>query len=60
MNCDGEVNAFDIEPFLTLLFDPNVDPCCGVRGQLGSTGDVNCDGRIDAFDIEPFLDCLFP
>ena len=47
MNCDGDVNAFDIEPFLTLLFEAPV-PCdvC--------TGDVNGDGVIDAFDIEPF------
>ena len=60
MNCDGDVNAFDIEPFLDLLFTPGIEPCCGVRGEVGSTGDVNLDGAIDAFDIEPFLGCLFP
>jgi hypothetical protein len=54
MNCDGIVNAFDIEPFLELLFDPNAVPCAEC------TGDVNGDGTIDAFDIEPFLMCLFP
>ncbi len=54
MNCDGSVNAVDIEPFLGLLFEPNPDPC------NTCTGDVNGDGVIDAFDIEPFLDCLFP
>ena len=54
MNCDGEVNAFDIEPFLDLLFGPNPQPCDTC------TGDVNGDGSIDAFDIEPFLNCLFP
>ncbi len=53
MNCDGEVNAFDIEPFLDLLFGPG--PPCNT-----CTGDVNGDGVIDAFDIEPFLECLFP
>ena len=52
MNCDGEVDAFDIEPFLDLLFGPG-KPC----GEC--TGDVNGDGDIDAFDIEPFLECLF-
>ncbi len=26
MNCDGDINAFDIEPFLDLLFGPNPDP----------------------------------
>ncbi len=53
MNCDGAVNAFDIEPFLDLLFGGGV-PC------NTCTGDTNGDGRIDAFDIEPFLNCLFP
>ncbi len=52
MNCDGQVNALDIEDFLDLLFAAGV-PC------NGCTGDVNRDGRIDAGDIEPFLICLF-
>ena len=54
MNCDGDVNALDIEPFLELLFGPNPMPCDTC------TGDVNGDGSIDALDIEPFLECLFP
>ena len=53
MNCDGKVNAFDIEPFLDLLFGGG-KPCAPC------TGDVNGDGSIDSFDIEPFIDCLFP
>jgi hypothetical protein len=53
MNCDGQVNGFDVEPFLGLLFDG--DPPCA-----DCTGDVNGDGTLDAFDIEPFLVCLFP
>ncbi len=53
MNCDGRIDAFDIEPFLCYLFLP-CDPC------QPCTGDVNGDGVIDAFDIEPFLECLFP
>ena len=52
-NCDGLVDAFDIEPFLDLLFGPGV-PC------NNCTGDVNGDGLVNAFDIEPFLDLLFP
>ena len=55
MNCDGYVNAFDIEPFFGLLF--NCDLCTPCSN---CAGDVNGDGRIDAFDIEPFLECLFP
>ncbi len=54
MNCDGEINSFDIEPFLELLFDKKAEPCAPC------TGDVNDDGEINSFDIEPFLDCLFP
>ena len=52
MNCDGVVNALDIETFLGLLF--NGEQPCGA-----CTGDANGDGNIDALDIEPFLDCLF-
>ncbi len=49
-NCDGVVDAFDIEPFITRLL--------GGGGCNACTGDVNGDGAIDAFDIEPFVDCL--
>jgi hypothetical protein len=51
-NCDGAVDAFDIEPFIDLLVNPNPTPCAPC------TGDVNGDGTIDAFDIEPFINCL--
>ncbi len=59
MNCDGEINALDIEFFIDLLFN-NAVPCCGERGVPGSTGDINGDGNIDALDIEGFIACLFP
>ena len=52
MNCDGQVDALDIEPFLRLLFAGDL-PC------NSCTGDVNGDGRINAEDIEQFLVCLF-
>ena len=59
MNCDGEVNAFDIEAFLLALFDPDEYairfPDCDINN-----GDINGDGNINAFDIEPFLELLFP
>ena len=51
VNCDGEVNAFDIEPFLRSVFDEC--PCSDCAA------DTNGDGNIDAFDIEPFVACLF-
>ena len=47
IDCDGDIHAFDIEPFLALLFGPE-EPCADC------TGDVNGDGNVDAFDIEPF------
>ena len=59
VNCDGNVDAFDIEPFLTALFDPEAYaaeyPNCDV-----AQADMNLDGSVNAFDIEPFLAVLFP
>ena len=59
LNCDGEMNAFDIEPFLLALFQPDEYvlqyPDCDIN-----LADINSDGSIDAFDIEPFLGLLFP
>jgi hypothetical protein len=53
MNCDGTVDASDIEFFIDILFNGATpcDPC---------TGDTNGDGVIDAGDIEGFIECLFP
>jgi hypothetical protein len=48
-NCDGLVDAFDIEPFIYAL---GGQPCAHCAG------DINGDGVLDAFDIEPFIDCL--
>ena len=53
LNCDGEVDALDIEPFLEMLFGDR-ERC------FICTGDANDDGLIDAFDIEQFMNCLFP
>ena len=59
VNCDGDINAFDIEPFLVALFDPDQYskqyPNCRI-----ALADINSDGTINAFDIEPFLGLLFP
>ncbi len=51
-NCDGIVDAFDIEPFIELLVSPNPFPCSSCAA------DANQDGVVDAFDIEPFIECL--
>jgi hypothetical protein len=57
MNCDGNVDAFDVEPFLQALSDPDEyhldHPCCDRMA-----ADCNSDGVIDSFDIECFIECL--
>jgi len=54
MNCDGIVNAFDIDPFVLAITDADayaaVHPDCNIYA-----GDVNEDGSINAFDIDPFV-----
>ena len=58
LNCDGQVNAFDIEPFLLAMFNPDEYairfPGCDINN-----GDIDGDGTVNAFDIEPFLVLLF-
>lgn len=57
MNCDGQIDAFDIEPFILALIDPNtymtMFPTCDVQ-----LADLNGDGAVDAFDVEPFVSAL--
>lgn len=57
LNCDGFVNAFDIDPFVLALTDPAgygaAHPDCD---RLHA--DCNCDGAVTAFDIDPFVACL--
>jgi len=54
MNCDGLLNAFDIDPFVLALTNPaayaGVYPDCSVHN-----ADVNNDGSVNAFDIDPFV-----
>lgn len=52
-NCDGAVNASDIQPFIGILFDGDA-PCGG-----GCAGDTNRDGSVNSSDIEGFITCLF-
>ena len=57
LNCDGAVNAFDIDPFVLALTDPAAYgaawPACNVM-----LADCNGDGVVDAFDIDPFVELL--
>ncbi len=57
-NCDGNIDFFDIDPFLLALFDPagyaTAFPNCDI-----SSADANSDNSIDFFDIDPFIALLF-
>ncbi len=57
LNCDGAVNAFDIDAFVLALTDPAAYavayPDCDIR-----LADLNADGTINVFDIDPFVDAL--
>ncbi len=54
LNCDGAINAFDIDPFVLALTDPAgyaaAHPDCDVMN-----ADANGDGEVNAFDIDPFV-----
>jgi probable HAF family extracellular repeat protein len=58
MNCDGAVDAFDIEPFVTGLIDPTAYAARWPDCFADSAGDINQDAAFDAFDIEPFVEML--
>jgi hypothetical protein len=57
LNCDGALNAFDIDPFVLALTDPELYavlfPDCE-----HSLADINGDGLVNAFDIDPFVELL--
>jgi len=56
-NCDGVVNAFDIDAFVLALTDPDQwyqQYTCDIY----CVADCNCDYVINAFDIDMFVSCL--
>jgi hypothetical protein len=57
MDCDGVVNAFDIDPFVLALIDAagyaNLYPNCKV-----DLADCDHDGQVNAFDIDAFVACI--
>lgn len=57
-NCDGNVNFFDIDPFVLALFDPSAYQTLFCGGDACGI-DLDCSGAINFFDIDPFLDCVF-
>jgi hypothetical protein len=59
LNCDGSVNAFDIDPFVSALVDPEAYQSLYPECDSG-LADVNGDTYVDGFDIEPFINRLIP
>ena len=57
LNCDGQVDLFDIDPFVLALTDeagynaafPDCDPLLA---------DIDGNGEVDLFDIDPFVELL--
>lgn len=54
LNCDGQVNGFDIDAFVLALEDPTVYdatyPSCDAE-----LADANGDGSVNGFDIDSFV-----
>jgi len=58
-NCDGQVNAFDIDAFVLALTNPAAwESQYGANCDLMCVADCNQDGELNAFDIDPFVDIL--
>jgi hypothetical protein len=54
VNCDGGINAFDIDPFVLALTD--VEAYYIALPQCDHLlGDIDASGSVDAFDIDPFI-----
>ncbi|MBU0641354.1 MAG: hypothetical protein KKB50_21045 [Planctomycetes bacterium] len=57
LNCDGEINGFDIDPFVLAI-----ENAAGYQQQYPDCdvwlADINGDGWINGFDIDPFVDLL--
>ncbi|MBL8880569.1 MAG: hypothetical protein JNG88_15760 [Phycisphaerales bacterium] len=54
VNCDGDINNFDIDPFVVAIVDP-VGYSIAFPGCDIFRADVNRDGVIDNFDIDAFV-----
>jgi hypothetical protein len=54
LNCDNEINGYDIDPFVLALTDPTAYaeqfPSCSYM-----LADVNGDGSVNGYDIDPFV-----
>ena len=48
VNCDGEVNLLDVQPFIDLLSS----------GGFSDKADINGDGSVNLLDVDPFIALL--
>jgi hypothetical protein len=60
LNCDGLVNAYDIDPFvLALISAPSFTDYYALYPDCdGMLADINCDRTVNGYDIDPFVHCL--
>ena len=58
LNCDGMVDAEDIEAFIMAIFSPLNYPAQYPECDI-NRGDINGDGLVNAGDIEGFIQLLF-
>ena len=54
LSCDGLVNAFDIDPFVVALTDPDAYAAAYPDGDY-MAADCDGNGLVNAFDIDPFV-----
>jgi hypothetical protein len=59
LNCDGDVNNFDISPFVKAVGHPEMY-AADFPGCERFNADINGDGAVDNFDITPFVRLLAP
>jgi parallel beta-helix repeat protein/predicted outer membrane repeat protein len=57
LNCDGEVDFYDINPFVCKLSHPD-RYAVKYAGCIEENADVNGDGAVDFHDINPFVTLL--
>lgn len=57
-NCNGTINAFDIDPFVLALEDPPAYAAAYPECSMLCTADMDSNGTVNSFDIQPFVDCL--
>jgi hypothetical protein len=57
-NCDGAVDFFDIDPFVTALVSGQGTWEAEFDCDFVTVNDINGDGNVDFFDIDPFVGLL--